>query len=564
MISFAQQRTCGSHEHMLEQMENNPKMEFNMLQIEQHTKDYLAKNEKLNGTIITIPVVVHVVYKTNAQNISEAQIQSQLDVLNDDFRRTNADADNTWSQAVDAEIEFCLATVDPDGNATTGIQRRQTNKPSFSSNDAVKKFGRGGLDAWPATDYLNIWVCNLGSGLLGYAQFPGGPSSTDGVVVDYAYFGTIGTATAPFDLGRTTTHEVGHWLNLRHIWGDGGCSVDDFVSDTPLSDGPNYGCAEGHVSCGSVDMVQNYMDYSDDACMNLFTVGQSDRMNALFTNGGARASLLNSGGCGAAAEPTCFDGVQNGNETGVDCGGDCDPCGSGATCSDGLQNGSETGVDCGGPDCDPCASCSDGVQNGSETGVDCGGPDCAPCSTGGACDTPTGLFASNIKPKSARLNWSAVSGATSYLVRIDEAGQTNWNEFTTSNTNISISGLVKNVAYDWNVTAICGGDQSDASGTCNFVAGQASTGDCAARLTSPNVAITLYPNPARDVLQIDGLNGVQVKSATIFNMDRSLKSFNNAVIDQGMDITSLSSGVYYLRIVLPDDSVQTKKFIVIK
>ena len=164
-------------------------------------------------------------------------------------------------------------------------------------------------------------------GFLGYAQFPGGPANTNGVVSDYRYFGTTGTATAPFALGRTATHEVGHYLNLYHIWCDGGCGVDDLVGDTPTSDAPNYGCPNGHTSCGTTDMIENYMDYSDDSCMNLYTEGQKNRMHALFGAGGSRVALLSSTACGSAPEPTCTDGIQNGQETGVDCGGpDCDPC----------------------------------------------------------------------------------------------------------------------------------------------------------------------------------------------------------------------------------------------
>ena len=315
-------------DHLEMEFQKDPKRAQKMQQIERHTQKFLenAENRAVNG-VITIPVVVHIVYNNSTENISDAQIQTQIDVLNEDFRRLNSDADNTWSQAADVEIEFCMATVDPNGNATNGITRTQTSVTAFSTNDNMKFNSSGGKDAWPAGDYLNMWVCDISGGILGYAQFPGGSPATDGVVMDYQYFGTIGTATAPFDLGRTATHEVGHWLNLRHIWGDGGCSVDDFVGDTPTSDAANYGCATGHVSCSSTDMVQNYMDYSDDACMNLFTQGQKTRMRALFDNGGARESLLNSGACGSAPTPTCDDGIQNGDETGVDCGGpDCDPC----------------------------------------------------------------------------------------------------------------------------------------------------------------------------------------------------------------------------------------------
>ncbi|MBT8189169.1 MAG: zinc metalloprotease, partial [Bacteroidia bacterium] len=312
------------HENLLQE---DPKYYNKMKQIERATQSFIENPEKAVTGVITIPVVVHVVYNTTAENVSNAQITSQMTVLTDDFRRLNSDANNTWPQAADSEIEFCLATVDPNGNPTTGITRTSSSNTSFNLNDQVKFNSSGGKDAWPAADYLNIWVCDLESGYLGYAQFPGGPANTDGVVVDYEAFGTNGSAQAPFNLGRTGTHEVGHWLNLRHIWGDGNCNVDDFVNDTPKSDDANYGCASGHVSCSTTDMVENYMDYSDDACMNLYTSGQKDRMRALFDTGGARESLLNSSACGTANPPTCSDGQQNGNETGVDCGGpDCPAC----------------------------------------------------------------------------------------------------------------------------------------------------------------------------------------------------------------------------------------------
>jgi hypothetical protein len=325
--AFAQ-RNCGSMDYLDKQLQNDEKRAKKLDLIEKHTENVLNSPMKAVNGVVYIPVVVHVIYNTSSENISDAQVLSQITVLNDDFRRQNADADNVWSQAADSEIEFCMATTDPQGNPTNGITRTSTSTTAFGTNDQMKFNSSGGKDAWDASKYLNLWVCDISGGILGYAQFPGGSASTDGVVCDYQYFGTIGTATAPFDLGRTATHEVGHWLNLRHIWGDGGCSVDDFVSDTPTSDAANYGCALGHVSCSTTDMVQNYMDYSDDACMNLFTAGQKARMRALFEPGGARASLLNSSACGTPPPaPTCTDGIQNGDETGVDCGGSsCAPC----------------------------------------------------------------------------------------------------------------------------------------------------------------------------------------------------------------------------------------------
>ena len=245
----------------------------------------------------TIPVVVHVLYRTGVENISQAQVISQIRVLNEDFRRLNADRDDAWSQASDTEIEFCLASIDPDGRATTGILRTQTNVEEFGVRDAVKFSSSGGADAWPAGDYLNIWVCNIGHDILGYAQYPGGSALTDGVVIDYRFFGAEGSVEAPYDLGRTTTHEVGHWLNLHHVWGDGGCGASDLVADTPDSDGPHLGCGHSRTTCGSEDMIQNYMDYTDDACMNLFTAGQKGRMQATLAS--TRSSLLRSHGCGA-------------------------------------------------------------------------------------------------------------------------------------------------------------------------------------------------------------------------------------------------------------------------
>ncbi len=228
---------------------------------------------------INIPVYVYVIYANSSQNISDSQVNSQISVLNADFNDTNYNDVPAEFQGLGADIDisFTLATIDRQANSTS----------SWGTNNAVKS-------AYPAVPgHLTIWVANIGGGILGYAQFPGGNASTDGVVISPQYFGTTGTATAPFDQGRTATHEVGHWLNLRHIWGDGRCKQDDFVADTPSSDGPNYGCPSyPTVNCKSNDMTMNYMDYTDDACMNMFTEGQKERMRAIFANGGARESLV--------------------------------------------------------------------------------------------------------------------------------------------------------------------------------------------------------------------------------------------------------------------------------
>jgi hypothetical protein len=339
-ILSAQERDCSTMENLEYRKQLDPQLEARMQQIEDFTRQRIQENgtqESITGNIIIIPVVVHIIYNTAQENISQAQIQSQIDVMNEDFRRTNTDADNRWSQAADTEIQFCLATVDENGNATTGITRKSSSITAWGTNDAMKNSSQGGVDSWNTSEYLNMWVCNMGGGILGYAQFPGGSAATDGVVMGPQYFGSSAKGTgfylsAPFDLGRTTTHEIGHYLNLRHIWGDANCG-NDFVSDTPTHQTSNGGCPTGKVSCGSTDMVQNYMDYTNDSCMNLYTAGQKARMRAVLDAGGVRRTLALSDKCGSAPTPTCTDGIQNGDETGVDCGGSsCAPCSSG--CSD--------------------------------------------------------------------------------------------------------------------------------------------------------------------------------------------------------------------------------------
>jgi len=247
---------------------------------------------------VSIPVVVHVVYRTAAENIPDAQISSQIDALNRDYAATNTDKINTpavWAGLPqDTQIRFALATKDPKGKVTTGITRTRTKAFAFTTHDKVKHVATGGADAWPSTKYLNLWVCTLSDSLLGYAQFPGGDPATDGVVILSTAFGTTGTARAPFNLGRTATHEVGHWLNLNHIWGDtSDCSGTDHVADTPNAQLPNYHVPHfPHISCGNGpngDMFMNYMDYVDDKAMVMFTHGQVARMQA--TLAGPRNSI---------------------------------------------------------------------------------------------------------------------------------------------------------------------------------------------------------------------------------------------------------------------------------
>jgi hypothetical protein len=241
-------------------------------------------------------VVFNVLYKTTTQNISLTQIQSQIDVLNDDFAADNPDYNNTPSvfqqvRSGDIPIKFVLDQVN----------RKSTNRNSWQLNDGMKKPRQGGIAPTDPATKLNVWVCNLASGYLGYAQFPGGPLETDGIVLDDNATGTTGTAAAPFDKGRTATHEMGHWLNLRHIWGDATCGTDQ-VNDTPPHRTYNFGCPGViNITCTNNsttnpfgfnrEMTMNYMDYTDDACMFMFTLGQKSKMQAVFAANGPRNSF---------------------------------------------------------------------------------------------------------------------------------------------------------------------------------------------------------------------------------------------------------------------------------
>jgi hypothetical protein len=291
-------RTCGALEVHNRLLETDPDFRVRLGELEIATRRRLATGETGRTGPITIPVVVHVVFNTAAENISVAQINSQIKALNRDYRLKNTDVKITpapWKGlATDVQVNFVLATKDPSNKATNGITRTKTTKTSFGADDSVKSAAGGGVAAWPTGKYLNLWVCTLGGGLLGYAQFPGGPPATDGVVILNRAFGTSGTAAAPFKLGRTAVHEVGHWLNLHHIWGDTtDCTGSDFVADTPNAQHPNFGTPTfPHISCNngpSGDMFVNYMDYVDDEAMVMFTAGQVARMRS--TLDGPRNSI---------------------------------------------------------------------------------------------------------------------------------------------------------------------------------------------------------------------------------------------------------------------------------
>jgi Pregnancy-associated plasma protein-A len=285
-------RACHSMENLERQLSEDPSLSQRMNEIERITKNAIETGRLLPDGTVEIPVVFNVIYKTATENISDAQLQSQIDVLNEDFGATNGDYNLTSTynsvKAGDTKIRFVLAATN----------RKFSSKTSWRTDDAMKFASSGGINATTPSTHLNIWVVNKmvsqGRTILGYAQFPGGALSTDGVVLGYNYTGRVGALSAPYNLGRTATHEVGHWLNLRHIWGDATCG-NDLVNDTPTHNTSNGGCPPaGHLSTCSgtpVEMTMNYMDYTYDACMYMFSIGQKQRMQATFVAGGGRNSF---------------------------------------------------------------------------------------------------------------------------------------------------------------------------------------------------------------------------------------------------------------------------------
>jgi hypothetical protein len=316
---------CHTDQKMQSAMEADPAykkaMEEDLGKPTTSTSNTFGKN---SSVVVTIPVHVIIVHPPGQSvgsgvNFSLVHVESQITVLNEDFRRTNADAGNTPNvfPAADVEIEFCLASFDPNGNPTDGITRYGTNDNLSSDEFSIKS-----ATGWDRNDYLNIWVgSNLG-GILGWAYLPSTnnlPNATvDGVVTASTTFGGPGFGTnVPYNLGRTTTHEVGHYLGLRHVWGSGGCGNDDNIADTPIQSSSNFGCPNHpSPSCSNGgDMFMNYMDYVNDNCMNAFTTGQGDRMHVILNN--SRSSLLGSAAivCNVSNAPLVLELVTQTNIT---------------------------------------------------------------------------------------------------------------------------------------------------------------------------------------------------------------------------------------------------------
>lgn len=287
------QSDCGTDPYMEALRLYSTEYQLEQQLIERYTALF-QKNESLRSgldpdTVYTIKAVVHILHNVPEENFTDQQVKEQLAITNLDFSGLNIPSDNRWPQASSPKIKIVLADTDPEGNPTSGINRQFTQIGQFNRDDRMKKSQSGGMDAWPSDQYLNIWVCDLGR-TLGYAQMPGGPSETDGVVVNYTCFGA-NSLRYGYNLGKTLTHEVGHFLNLYHTY-YGGCAGGDFVEDTPALAYPSYGCQMTKATCGSLDMIENYMDASYDRCLSIFTEGQKLRMRAQLAPGGPRHSLL--------------------------------------------------------------------------------------------------------------------------------------------------------------------------------------------------------------------------------------------------------------------------------
>ena len=306
------QTRCLTHELHLKKMTADALYRKNFEQENNRSLLSGINATSMVDTTITIPVVIHILYNSDEQNVSDEEIQSQIDVLNEDFAANNAsslDVPLDWINLItDSKIRFKLAQRDPAGNNSSGVIRVSSAISEYPIFDpAIYSSLLGGSDAWPRSKYLNIWVCRLEGNALGYANFPGSSANQDGVVINYKAFGRNGIAKAPYNFGRTCTHEIGHWLILSHIWGDDNndCSASDFpitlqaIDDTPNQEGPTFRCQRFPEldNCSATSpgiMYMNFMDYTDDKCMMFFTPSQIFRMRT--TLNGIRDSLKISNG----------------------------------------------------------------------------------------------------------------------------------------------------------------------------------------------------------------------------------------------------------------------------
>ena len=299
VLSFSQVNRCSTDEYR--QVLKSKGLDSNHQNVNKSEYVYPYSNN------YDIPIVIHILYNNEDQNISDDRIFSQIETLNNDYNALNIEIDDIPDEFQNVigtvGFNFCLVQEDLNGNSFTGINRVYTTIESFQGfSDAMKKSDQGGVDAWDTENYLNIWVCDLNGNTLGFSTMPGDDADIDGVVIDYEYFGVDLSSSNPYNLGRTGTHELGHYFNLEHTflsgcasWGGDGCD------DTPQLQSPTYGCPSyPQESCSSNNMTMNYMDYTNDACMSMFTVCQAERMiDALLTY---RSNLIASTNCSVSID----------------------------------------------------------------------------------------------------------------------------------------------------------------------------------------------------------------------------------------------------------------------
>ncbi|MBK5286629.1 MAG: fibronectin type III domain-containing protein [Bacteroidia bacterium] len=458
--------------------------------MEQTVQTFISQNPDImsgnSRTVINIPVVFHVVYNLAEQNISTAQLQSQIDVLNEDFSALNTDIANVpsvfQSSIGNANLHFVLALQDPGGNATTGIRRIPTTVTSFSSNGSVCYTSMGGDDAWPASQYLNIWVCNK-SGAAGYSSYPwSGSPASDGIIVGYNFVGRVGTFINNWNYqkGRTVTHEVGHWLGLIHIWGDAACG-DDLVGNTPTQSAANGSCpVYPHMSSCSPnsdgDMFMNYMDYTYDACRTMFSTEQVTRMLGYLN--GTRAGILTSSGGIAPSGGAC--NIPSGLIA------------SSVTASTTSLIWASTGAVSYSVHYKPTTSAIWITASTPATSLPVSGLSASTtyefqvqsiCSATSSvysssttfttltptptCNIPAGLFASSVTSGSATLSWAS-TGALSYNVQYKPTTSATWITTSSSATSHAVSGLSASTVYEFQVQGVCSSGSSSYSASATF------------------------------------------------------------------------------------------------
>lgn len=306
LFCFGQEHQCMSETHLENDASFNKEYQKKIAKILERKNNNRSSDDL---GLITIPVVVHIIHNSDAQNISDAQVQSQIDVLNSAFNLEAPWITSIYPQAADVDIQFVLANVDPDGNATEGITRTSTSvgiftihpeEPlDFPENTHMKFDSEGGKDAWPTDSYLNIWVINCQYFIKGFGSLPGTiDSNLDGVVMNYKYFGNIETGTTYVNYagGKSCVHEVGHWLDLRHIFANNDCAINDGLDDTPAQENFYFSCAAPITECGNNLMLENYMQYTYDQCQFVYTEDQKTVMRSNFLSGEYRESLLTSTG----------------------------------------------------------------------------------------------------------------------------------------------------------------------------------------------------------------------------------------------------------------------------